>query len=346
MKRLLHNIRFYILLASISLATILYVTTLGRINDATSLARLEDAYALCAAGSLYLVLSITPLTELFPTWKGRGQLVKSRRALGVSAFFFATLHAYLTFFKQLGGFEGLPYLSHTYLVAISLSFTALLILLLLVCTSTDGMLRRLGFKKWKSLHRWVYAAAVLVIIHALLLGRDFTTLQGFTAKFAFVLVTILAFFQASRIDRGMEKKWGVRRTFGLSTVIAASFFTLALAYFLPPTGSGSSSIHGQHVAEVQQAALNQVSAVLYVPSNSTSTLAYNLFLFGETTALTPDDVTGLPVVTVEGKNLSTRYINSRFEVILPELTPGEHILQIAVGLTGGSSEVIELPFSH
>ena len=43
-------------------------------------------------------------------------------------------------------------------------FSAFLILLLLAITSTQGWMKRLG-KNWKRLHRWVYLAGVLAVVH-------------------------------------------------------------------------------------------------------------------------------------------------------------------------------------
>jgi len=40
-----------------------------------------------------------------------------------------------------------------------------LLLIPLAITSTDGMVRRLGFARWKRLHRLIYVAAVLGVVH-------------------------------------------------------------------------------------------------------------------------------------------------------------------------------------
>jgi sulfoxide reductase heme-binding subunit YedZ len=48
---------------------------------------------------------------------------------------------------------------------ITIGFAAFLLLIPLAITSTDGMVRRLGFARWKKLHRLIYLAAVLGVIH-------------------------------------------------------------------------------------------------------------------------------------------------------------------------------------
>ena len=50
---------------------------------------------------------------------------------------------------------------------ITVGFAALLLLLPLAVTSTDGWVRRLGFARWKALHRLVYLAALLGVVHFL-----------------------------------------------------------------------------------------------------------------------------------------------------------------------------------
>jgi sulfoxide reductase heme-binding subunit YedZ len=40
-----------------------------------------------------------------------------------------------------------------------------MLLLPLAITSTDKMVKRLGYTRWKRLHRLVYAAAVLGVVH-------------------------------------------------------------------------------------------------------------------------------------------------------------------------------------
>ena len=44
-------------------------------------------------------------------------------------------------------------------------FAALLCLAPLAVTSTDGWVRRLGYRRWKLLHRLVYLAAALAVVH-------------------------------------------------------------------------------------------------------------------------------------------------------------------------------------
>lgn len=110
---------------------------------------------------LLLSLAVTPVQ----TVTGWRKVSTVRKSLGLWAFTYAVLHflvfvgldyAFSLRFILLDGLPSKPYI----LVGLS----ALLILLPLALTSTKGMQKRLG-KNWKKLHRWVYAAGVLAVIH-------------------------------------------------------------------------------------------------------------------------------------------------------------------------------------
>jgi sulfoxide reductase heme-binding subunit YedZ len=50
-------------------------------------------------------------------------------------------------------------------IYLTIGFTALLGLCTLAATSTDGMVRRLGARRWQKLHRIAYGIALLAVIH-------------------------------------------------------------------------------------------------------------------------------------------------------------------------------------
>ncbi len=109
---------------------------------------------------LLLSLAITPLRH----WLGWPWLVRYRRLVGLFAFFYLSLHLsiYLLLDQRLDLAAILedvakrPY--------ITLGVLAWLTLLPMAATSTRGMMRRLG-RRWKMLHRGVYAVAVLGVWH-------------------------------------------------------------------------------------------------------------------------------------------------------------------------------------
>jgi sulfoxide reductase heme-binding subunit YedZ len=109
---------------------------------------------------LLLSLACTPFNTVF----GFRPALKVRRALGLYAFFYASLH-FLTFFGLDYGFNlsfVLADFGQKRFIIIGLS--ALLILVPLAITSTRGWMKRLG-KKWHTLHRLAYPTGILVVIH-------------------------------------------------------------------------------------------------------------------------------------------------------------------------------------
>jgi sulfoxide reductase heme-binding subunit YedZ len=110
---------------------------------------------------LCITLAVTPLRK-FTGWNW---LLKLRREIGLFAFFYAFLH-FMTFL----------WFDHFFDVAemwkdvlkrpfITVGFIAFVLLIPLAVTSTNGMIRRLGGKRWQWLHRLIYLIAPLGILH-------------------------------------------------------------------------------------------------------------------------------------------------------------------------------------
>lgn len=106
-------------------------------------------------------LACTPLKVLFGwTWP-----IRIRKLVGLMAFGYASLH-FLTYAVADQGFALSPILEDiTKRKFIAVGFLALVLLMPLAVTSTNAAVRRLGFPAWKRLHRLVYAAAALGVIH-------------------------------------------------------------------------------------------------------------------------------------------------------------------------------------
>lgn len=111
-------------------------------------------------------LAVTPIRTYFHY----GELIRVRRMLGVFAFFYALLHAvtYFVFDQSLD--PSLIWADTVKHPRIAVGFIAFLLLIPLAITSTDGMVRRLG-KRWGRLHRVVYVATILSIIHYLMVQK-------------------------------------------------------------------------------------------------------------------------------------------------------------------------------
>ncbi len=109
---------------------------------------------------LVLTLAATPVNTIF----GFRQVIKVRRALGLYAFLYASIHFFIFIGLDYGFNFRLLWFELVEKRYVLVGSTALLILIPLAITSTKGWQRRLG-KTWKVLHRWVYLAGILVIIH-------------------------------------------------------------------------------------------------------------------------------------------------------------------------------------
>jgi methionine sulfoxide reductase heme-binding subunit len=109
---------------------------------------------------LLMSLAITPL-RFVGNWP---KLILVRRMLGLTALAYTLLH--LTLYIALEAFDlgkvASEIIMRTYL---TIGFAALLGLVALGATSTDGMIRRLGALRWNRLHSIVYGLAVLALVH-------------------------------------------------------------------------------------------------------------------------------------------------------------------------------------
>jgi sulfoxide reductase heme-binding subunit YedZ len=110
---------------------------------------------------IVITLAITPLRQILR----QPQLVRFRRMLGLFAFFYACLHfaVWIGLDKTFDWSEmWKDVLKRRF---ITVGFAAFALLIPLALTSTAGMIRRLGGKRWRALHRLIYICAVLGVIH-------------------------------------------------------------------------------------------------------------------------------------------------------------------------------------
>ncbi|SMY06773.1 sulfite oxidase heme-binding subunit YedZ [Flavimaricola marinus] len=113
-----------------------------------------------SARLLIVSMMATPLMLLFKGRYGSRWLVRNRRYLGVAAFAYAALHT--MFYLMSEPFSRV--LAEATDLEIWTGWVAFAIFIPLAATSFDYAVRRMG-TAWKSLQRWVYAAAVLTLIH-------------------------------------------------------------------------------------------------------------------------------------------------------------------------------------
>lgn len=126
---------------------------------------LERALGLWALRFLIASLAITPLRQL-----GGPNLIRFRRALGLLAFYYATLHlsVYLLLDKGLD----LPSIIADIIKRpyITVGMLAFAVIIPLAATSNNTMIRRLG-ARWRKLHRLAYLAAAAAALHFIMLVK-------------------------------------------------------------------------------------------------------------------------------------------------------------------------------
>lgn len=127
-------------------------------NPAEALTRQSGDWTL---RGLCLVLAITPLRVML---KAPGML-RLRRTIGVATFVYAVVHLLCyAWFDQ--GFEVDDILRDIMKRPfIWLGFSAVVLMLPLALTSNNLSIRWLGGRRWQTLHRLVYAAALLAVLH-------------------------------------------------------------------------------------------------------------------------------------------------------------------------------------
>jgi sulfoxide reductase heme-binding subunit YedZ len=142
------------------LAAILLRAASGGLS-ANPIAEVMNQLGLTALVLLVTSLACTPARYLFGwTWPAR-----IRRDLGLLAFGYAVLHFSVYLFLDqvvdLGGIVADIYKRPF----ITVGFAALVLLAPLALTSTKASIRRLGYVRWERLHRLVYLAGILAVIH-------------------------------------------------------------------------------------------------------------------------------------------------------------------------------------
>ena len=133
---------------------------LGRLG-ANPIAEALHRLGLMALVFLVAALACTPLKLVFRwTWP-----IRLRRMLGLFGFFYALLHVttYTGIDQALDARAILADITKRKFIFVG--FAAFLMLIPLAATSTAASVRRLGFVRWKRLHRLSYAAAILGVIH-------------------------------------------------------------------------------------------------------------------------------------------------------------------------------------
>jgi sulfoxide reductase heme-binding subunit YedZ len=145
-------------LLALPLPIVLYIGFAGPVIERENMIR---DLGLWGIRILILGLAVTPAARLLR----RPSLLRYRRTLGLFGFVYAAIHG--PYYVYYGRLWELPFKRWVQRPYFAIGIAALILLTPLAITSTDAMMRRLGPDGWRRLHRTVYAAMILVSIHAL-----------------------------------------------------------------------------------------------------------------------------------------------------------------------------------
>ena len=133
---------------------------------------------------LLVTLAISPIRDI----TGWQPIALIRRRIGLAAFFYALLHmlAYLGLDREWSLAKlWEDVMLRTYIM---LGMAALVLMLPLALTSTNGMIRRLGRKVWDRVHWLIFPLAILAVAHNLLMVK---VIDGDPTTHAVILAALL-----------------------------------------------------------------------------------------------------------------------------------------------------------
>lgn len=166
---------------------------------------------------LLITLAVTPARRLF-SWS---KLIQIRRMVGVAALLYIIGHLclYIVDSRLDLGFVFREIIWRVYL---TIGITAILGLVALGVTSTDGMIRRMGAKEWNTLHNLIYPIVGLALIHYTMQSKADVTQPVLMSGFFFWLMGYRIMARAG-IKEGLVP---------LLVLSVAAALTTALAEFL------------------------------------------------------------------------------------------------------------------
>ncbi|MBU2983088.1 protein-methionine-sulfoxide reductase heme-binding subunit MsrQ [Lentibacter algarum] len=126
---------------------------------------LEHAYGEAGLKVLIAVLAVTPLRKYVGL-----NLLKFRRALGLSAFIYILSHLLVWLVLDLGN-VALIWADIVKRPYITVGMVGFALLLPLAATSNNASIRRLGATRWRKLHKLTYLAAILGAAHFIMLVK-------------------------------------------------------------------------------------------------------------------------------------------------------------------------------
>lgn len=199
-----------------SLIITLYQVLTGNMT-ANPIQAVEQRFGRIAIYFLIASIACTPIVTL----TGWREPIKRRRALGLYAFMYASLH-FVVFAGIDYGFD-LPQIAKltSEKPFILLGLTAGLILLALAITSFRWWMRQMG-KGWQNLHRTIYLGGVIVVVHfAMARKANIATLSGDIIQ-PLIIGILLTFLLLLRVPIIRRTASGLRQKLNSFRVLSSS----------------------------------------------------------------------------------------------------------------------------
>lgn len=203
-QNLLGNSRFYILVSSILLsAAVIALLRLHFSSDQLFYIRTQQIFGLLCLIYWYAALIISPVGYVIGKHRMK-RIEFARRAIGVSAFYFALLHGAIALWGQLGGLSELQYLPTLFLWSLLAGGIGIGVLAVMAATSFDRVVTFMTYRKWKWLHRLTYVAWILVVLHVWTIGTHlaYTDIQ----MIAFAALVVLSGLELYRVTKMISEK--------------------------------------------------------------------------------------------------------------------------------------------
>jgi len=157
---------------------------------------------------LILSIAVTPVSQIFKF----KSILKYRRLIGLFCFFYAFLH--LTSYVAIDQFFDFKAIWNDIIKRnyITVGMVSFVILLALAITSPKIMVKKMGGKRWRLLHKCIYLAAPLVGFHFIMMRKGF---QLEPLIYSAVIAGLLGF----RLIRFLIKTRNTSKDFSFSSLL-------------------------------------------------------------------------------------------------------------------------------
>lgn len=219
-------------------------------SDQLFFIRTQQVYGYLCILFWYFALIISPIGHVI----GKQRIKKlefARRAIGVSAFYFAVLHAAIAIWGQFGGLNQLQYLPELFKWSLIGGVIALAVLGIMAATSFDVVVKYMTFRRWKWLHRLVYVAGILAVMHVWSIGTHLA--YGGVQIGAFAALVVLSGLELFRVTKLVNEKYlHLAKTEATTLFVTLWAIVVALILAIPFLVQNYHSKHESHETHTQE----------------------------------------------------------------------------------------------